>query len=454
MENLKRRLEGKALSVMLLTIFLDVLGVGIMLPVMPQLVYQIFVPQGYSFNHGLIVLGWLTAIYPLMQFLATPILGQLSDRYGRKPILGFSLLGTAVGYVIFAIAILTRNIPLLFIGRAIDGVTGGNISVARAVIADISPPEHRSRNFGAIGAAFGIGFVMGPYIGARLAIHNSSVFGLFNTPNWFSSATPFWFAAILSLLNTGLMLIILPETHKHINHGLKVAWNKSLHNISKAATLPGLRTIFTAEFLFWGGFTFFTTFIQIVLIQKLHFRINNVGDYFAYIGLCIIFAQIVVVPIVAKLFKGHQILRFSLIGSGITLFLQLFSRNTSELMVAVPFVATFISLTVANSSALVSLSADNEVQGEVLGIEASVQALAQTVPAIISGYVAVMGVNMPIIVGGLTMIASGLVFIVFYHVPKKVTYEEELNPLKRSGLKVIKYVIIVIAAIRGSKLRG
>lgn len=419
--------ETKALPIVLLTIFLDVLGVGILIPVLPQLVYKIFTPAGFSFDQGLIILGWLTAVYPLMQFFATPILGQLSDRFGRKPLLGFSLFGTAVGYVIFAFAILTKNIPLLFLGRAVDGITGGNISVARAVIADVSAPEHRTRNFGLIGAAFGIGFVMGPYIGARLATPHANFFGLFHTPGWFDAATPFWFTAILSLINTALLLTVLPETHQHLNRALKVAWSKSVSNIVRAAQLPGLRTIFAAEFFFWGGFTFFTTFFQILLIQKLHFTVGNVGDFFAYIGICIALSQVLIVPFAAKRLKGHQILRFSLIGNGVALFLQLWPHNTSELLLVAPSIALFNGLTMANASALVSLSAGKKIQGEVLGIEASVQAIAQAVPAAISGYVATMGVNMPVLVGGCVVIVGGIIFNLFYRAPKSVAHTESLD---------------------------
>jgi MFS transporter, DHA1 family, tetracycline resistance protein len=240
--------EKKALPVVLLTIFLDVLGVGILIPVLFPLIYNIFIPAGYSRSESLVILGWLTAIFPLMQFLATPILGQLSDRYGRKPVLGFSLAGTAIGYIIFAYAIVTKNIPLLFVGRAIDGITGGNLSVARAVIADIIPPARRTQVFGMIGALFGIGFVAGPYIGSRLSVPNVSFFGLFDTPSWFSPATPFWFCAILSAFNTMILLLRLPETHKHIDKTAKLVWNQSISNIKKAYTTPGLRTVFVGIF--------------------------------------------------------------------------------------------------------------------------------------------------------------------------------------------------------------
>lgn len=413
-EPIKNKLEGKALPIVLMTIFLDVLGVGILFPVLPQLIYRVFIPAGFSVNGSLIMLGWLTGIFPLMQFLATPILGQLSDRFGRKPILAFSLFGTAVGYVLFAIAIIFKNIPLLFFSRAMDGITGGNISVARAVIADVSTPEHRTRNFGMIGAAFGVGFVFGPYIGARLAAPNVEFFHLFTTPHWFGPAVPFWFTAALSLVNTVLLLTILPETHLHLNKKLKMTWNKSIDNIRKAATNPKLRVIFGAEFMFWGGFTFFTTFFQILLIEKLGFKVNNVGDFFAYIGICIALTQGLLTPFLAKRFKNYQILRFSLIGNAIALFLMVLPHNTTELLLVAPLIAIFNGLTMANASALVSLSAGKEIQGEVLGIEASVQALGQAIPAIIAGYVATFGINTPILVGGSIILVGGIMFNVFY----------------------------------------
>lgn len=371
------------------------------------------------------MLGWLVAIYPLMQFMATPILGQLSDRYGRKKVLAFSIVGTSLGYVLFALGIHASLIWLLFVTRALDGITGGNISVARAVIADVTTPEHRARNFGLMGAAFGMGFVLGPYIGARLAAPNVGFFGLFNTPGWFEPATPFWFAAILSLINVVLVMLVLPETHRHINDKLKMAWNKSLVNIKQAVTHPKLKVMYTSEFLYWSGFTFFTTFFQILLIEKLHFKVNNVGDFFAYIGIWIAFVQVAITPVLAKRFKPHQIIRMALIGSSVALLLMLFPENTTELLLVTPLIALFNGNFMANATALISNSVDGKIQGEVLGIEASVQALGQAIPAIIAGYIATMGVNVPVLVGAAVIAVGGLIFILFYRPTKQVLHQPE-----------------------------
>ncbi len=427
MPKITKKAANRALPVVLLTIFLDVLGVGILVPIIPELLANpmstyYLLPAGWTFKEGLVLLGWLLAIYPFMQFLATPILGQLSDRYGRKPVLSFSIFGTAVGYILFAIGILTANIPLLFFGRALDGVTGGNISVAQAAIADITPPKDRTKRFAMIGAAFGVGFVFGPYLGAKLGTANASFFGLFHTPSWFNPATPFWFAAILSFINFAFILTMLPETHQHMKK-VKIKVTQSISNIVKAASYPGLRVIFPSIFLFWAGFAFFQTFFQVLLINKLHFSPSNIGDYFAYIGIWIAITQALITPRVAKWAKPYQVLRVSLIMTGIGLFGCLWANNTTQLLLVTPLFAIFVGQTIANSLSLISGTVGPEIQGEVLGINASVQSLAQAIPAVLSGYLAVISIRMPVLVGGIIVVMSGVLFIALYRPSKNVLHQ-------------------------------
>ncbi len=401
----------------LLTIFLDVLGVGILIPVIPALVgggpARILGPT-WSFQSGFILLGWLLATYPIAQFFATPILGQLSDRYGRRPVLMISLFGTALGYALFAYAIATKNIPLLFASRALDGITGGNLSVAQAVIADTSTPKTRTRNFGLIGACFGLGFVLGPYIGSKLAVSGVSFYGLFNTPSWFSASTPFWFAAVLSLVNTFLVYFKLRETI-HAKSTKPFEWSRSIHNIRMAATHPSLRTLFPTIFFFVAGFGFFRAFFQVFLSNKLNFTTGQIGDYFAYVGICIAVAQGTVVMFVSKRLKNYQVLRFSLVLNAAFVTLLALVTKRWELLLVTPLFAAFNGLTMANSTSLVSANASREVQGEVLGISASVQALADSLTSASSGYIAAkLAVNAPVLVGGGLIFVGWVVYMLFY----------------------------------------
>jgi len=182
------------LLILFLIVFLDLVGVGILIPVLAPLMLDTgsqIVPAGWSEATRNLALGILIAVYPLAQFFGAPILGTLSDRYGRKKLLGFSLFGTLIGYILFAVGILTNHLWLLFLSRTLDGFTGGNLSIANSSIADMNAGQKSAKNFGLIGMAFGFGFIVGPFLG-----------GILSDPHlvsWFNHATPFWFAAILSL---------------------------------------------------------------------------------------------------------------------------------------------------------------------------------------------------------------------------------------------------------------
>ena len=344
--------------------------------------------------------GFLTASYPLAQFIATPILGQLSDRFGRKKLLAVSLFGTSFGYVLFAIGVISRNIPLLFIARTFDGVTGGNIAVAQAAIADISTPENRTKNFGLMGATFGLGFILGPYIGGKLT--------------WFGPDTPFWFAAILAGLNGLLVWTRMPETLKKFADKSAIRWTQSVTNIRNAFTIPGIRSVFPTVFLFNAGFAFFTSFFSLFLLQKLNFRENNIGDFFAYVGLWIAFTQAAISGALAKRFPDWKVIRVALPGLTIGLLAALLPSNTTQLLLVAPLIPLFVGTTMANITSLVSRTAPPDRQGELLGINASVAALAQAIPAILTGFLAGIAKEVPVLTAAGVVFVAAVLFWVMY----------------------------------------
>ena len=417
MQSISKSLRRNPLPVVLFTIFVDMLGYGILIPIVPQLLgdqNSIFsvLPTGMSIDDGYILLGFLVGIYPFMQFLATPILGQLSDKFGRRKILAIALSGTCLSYFAFAIGVITRNIPLLFLSRGFDGFTGGNISVAQAAIADISTPDNRARNFGFIGAAFGLGLIIGPYIGGRLSDPNFV--------SWFSPATPFWFAGALSFINVMSVLFLFPETLTGIRKKFNIQWFKSIKNIIAAYGMKQLRAPFISSFLFQSGFSFFTTFFSIYLIRKFQFTQGNIGDLFAYVGLWTILSQALINSNISKWFSEGTILKVSLFALAASVALFFAPSTGYGLLFITPFFAIFIGLVQANFLALISKTVGPTKQGEILGVNSSINTLAQSLPPILSGYIAAfITPNAPIIVAAISIFFAGIVFLLFFKQPRE-----------------------------------
>ncbi len=408
------------LFIIIFTIFLDSLGFGILIPIVPLLLADpasnfYILPAGTSIKSGYILLGLITATFPLMQLFSTSILGQFSDKIGRKPILQNTLFLTSASYVLFAIGIAIRNIPLLFVSRAMAGFSSGNISVAQAAIADITEPKDRAKNFGFIGAAFGLGFIIGPFLGGKLS--DPTVLSFFNP------TVPFFFAAILSLVNAISARTFFPETNIHINKERTIQWGKSVIDILKAFKLPNLRFLFFVNFLFFSGFTFFVTFMSIFLIKKFGFNQGSIGNFFSFFGVWFLLTQAVATGFVAKRFSEAQVLKVAIIADGIAIGLMFLAPSTLFLYILAPFFALFNGLAFSNMGALISRSADQKIQGEILGINASVQALAQLIPPVFSGFIAAaFAPQTPLMIATVIVIGAGLIFALFYKPPKDVAH--------------------------------
>lgn len=415
----------KSILPIFFTVFLDLLGLGIVIPILPAVILDPgngVLPMNFSFSSRTLVYGFLIASFPLAQFFGAPILGTLADKKGRKKLLTISLLGTLVGYVLFAVGVIEKNIYLLFMGRILDGFTGGNISIAQSAIADISDEKTKSRNFGLVGMAFGLGFIIGPYIGGKLS--DPSII------SWFNYATPFWLSVILSSINIILVLLRFEETLV-VKRNVKVNVFSGVRNIQKAFTLKRVRVMFLVVFLLTVGFNFFTQFFQVFLIGKFKFNQSQIGDLFAYIGLWSAIAQGGLLRPLSKKFSPRNILSYSIILLAATFPVLLIPDKAIYLYMIIPFVAAFQGLTNPNATAIVSNLTEKDKQGEILGINQSIQSLAQAIPPIIAGFVTSININMPIIFAAISTIMAWLVFKFIFAAKRKENMR--LKPIKDIG---------------------
>ena len=409
--------EKGAVSSLLLTVFLDMLGLGIVAPIGAALFFRpesgfflLYEPRTMEVLYGL-----LAAAYPFGQFFGAPILGDLSDRYGRRLILMLSLMGTFLGYILITFGILTGNIWVLFAARLIDGFTGGNISVASSAMADLSTPEDKPKNFGLIDMAFGLGFIIGPFIGGVLSY--SSVHPLF------TYATPFIFAAGLAVLNIYWVFRFLPETLK-IRGNARLNLLTGFRNIKRALSLEKIGLLMGVIFLVTLGFNFFTQFFNVYLIGKFDFTTSQIGYLFAFAGICIALVQGLIVKPVSKLTKPKNVLIVTLILLAITFPLLTIPDNPTVLYMFVPFMALFVGLAQPNATTLISNLTAVDAQGEMLGIQQSIQSLALIVPPIIAGYVIRININLPLIAAGFVTFLAWLVYLVFYRKQSKEVFAD------------------------------
>jgi MFS transporter, DHA1 family, tetracycline resistance protein len=412
----------KNLLIVLITIFLDVFGFSLIIPVLPLLLLDqnsAFYIFDASFDHSQAYLfyGILGGIFPLVSFFAAPILGQLSDKFGRKQVIEISLVGTFFSYLALAFGIMTRNLGLIFVSRVTGGVASGNISVAHTIITDISNSKTKTRNFGWAAAVYGIGIVLGSYCGGQLS--NSQLV------SWFSATTPFWFASIVALFNLVLAILLLSESNAHINPSLIISKFKAIFSVLYAIRIPSsFRKILIVSFLYMAGFSFVTTFVGPYFIDKFNWNGVDNGNFFGFAGLFIAITQIFLVGIIATKISAKNILKASLFGTAITVFLILFPENNFQLYLLVPFFAFFSSLAITNISSEVSDSTTAAKQGELMGINSGLQNLAQAIPPIFSGLVSYFLdkygagtisqntiLTLPLLFASITMFLAGFVYI-------------------------------------------
>jgi MFS family permease len=386
--------ENKNLLVIALIAVVNALGYGIIIPIL----YSYSVKYGLNdFQNGL-----LFATFSLCQFLSTPIIGRLSDKYGRRPLLLLSLSGTVLSFILMAFA---PNAIFLFIARALDGMTAGNIPVATAVITDTTPPKDRAKGFGIIGAAFGFGFIFGPIISARTVDLNPSY--------------PFIIAAGISLLAVIITAIFLTETNQHIGetkHDKLFDFGKLIHALTNKTI--GATLILTL--LYFTAFSMFIYAFQSSAVKIYHMSAGQISLVFTLFGIIGLISQVVLVGLVTKTFGVKKTFMTSLFLVGVAFITMYFTTAVTAFVVANVFLGLVNAYVQPLSLTILSEETDPKEQGEMQGINASYMSIGQIIGPILAGVAATFSVSSPFIGAGiLTFVCYFLSFEIFAHLPKK-----------------------------------
>ncbi len=352
-----------ALGFIFITLLIDIIGFGIIIPVLPSLIQSlIHGTMSQTAKYG----GWMVFAYASTQFLCSPIMGNLSDKYGRRPVLLFSLFGFGIDYLFLAFA---PSIFWLFIGRMIAGITGASITTAAAYIADISTPEKRAQNFGMIGAAFGLGFIIGPFLGGTLSHYGLRI--------------PFFAAAGLSLLNWLYGYFILPESLSKENRR-EFDWKRAnplgaLNQLNRYPVIAGL--VMSITLIYIAAHAVQTTWSYFT-IEQLKWDAKMIGYSLGVIGVCIMIVQGLIVRIaIPKLGQEKSVyvgLAFYTLG-----FILFAYASTTWMMFAFTAVYCLGGIAGPSIQGLISTHVPANEQGELQGALTSLMSATSVIGPLI-----------------------------------------------------------------------
>ncbi len=338
----------RPLLVIFLTIFVNLVGFGIIIPLLPF--------YAETFGASPFVIGLLFASFSACQLIAAPWLGDLSDRYGRRPILIFSLLGTVLSFVMLAMA---QSITMLFLARVVDGLSGGNISTARAYVADVTAPQDRARAYGLIGAAFGLGFIFGPALSGLLAR--------------VSYTAPIWAAAGLTLVATLMAWFWLPETV----HKAAAGTGMPFRNLVSMMQRPGLRRVLVIDFVYWFAFAIFQTTFALFAARRFGFDVPQTGYFFAAFGVLGAIVQGGFIrPIVQRL-GDKPVFMLGIVCAAVGLVAATLTHTVFLFAVSLVPLAFGIGFGHPTMSSLVSRAGRGDEQGRVQGAAGAMESLGR-----------------------------------------------------------------------------
>ncbi len=345
----------RRLGLIFFFVFIDLLGYSLILPLLPYF--------AETFNASLTTVGLLGTANALAQLIAAPVIGRLSDRYGRRPLLIFSIAGTVLSFTLLGLA---RSLPLIFLSRILDGLLGGNIALARAYITDVTDEKNRARGLGIIGAAFGLGFIVGPALGGFLSRFGYNI--------------PAFLAAGLSLVNLVAVLLWLPESltpdrRVVLRHSLKTGF--TLNALQRALNHPCTGPLLILQLLYNLSFILFQSNFTLFVKARWELTAENTSFILTYVGILSVIIQGFAIGMLTRRFGERKLVVAGLIGLAITLTAWAIVPSVGWLLVVLAPLALASGVLGVMLTSQLTQSVTKEEVGGTLGLSSASQNLAQ-----------------------------------------------------------------------------
>lgn len=398
--------QEKSFSSMLplfLVLLIDGMGLGLLFPILNTILIEPqagFLPMDTSISMRDFCYGLTIGIFMICWFFGAAILGDLSDSVGRKKSLMICLIGSFLGYLLAAIAIISQSFVLLILGRVIAGFTAGSQPIAQAAIVDVSSEEHKARNIGLILLAVSLGFVLGPICGGILS-NNQLV-------SWFNFETPMYFAAGLALINALLLQLTFKETFTKAHAKIKIKWHHAIHIFISAFKHPAIKKYSLVLLVMIFGWSNYFSFISLYLLQTYHYTAMQNSLFLAVMGVGFSIGCGYIVDVCTKRYALDRIV---VLGLMITAALVLLTLIGTQQWIA--WAATLMigmSLSVAYSVLLTIFSnlVSTDEQGWVMGVTGSIMALCFGLTSILTGVIAHVGAVLPMLLAVIGLAGSAI----------------------------------------------
>jgi len=392
----------KRLLPLYIVIFFGFLGYSMMITLFtPLFMYaqEGMVSVDSSIGYRVILLGIVLALFPLAQFFSSPILGALSDHFGRRPILLISLYSAPVCYALIAFSLTFHSIALLMLGCFIAGITQANIVVAQSAIVDIAPREERNRLFGYIYLSASSAYIAGPLLGGKLT--NSS------TVSWFDYPTPFWVVCGFLVVVLFWTQAVFLETKKE--KGIHVNYLGAFVSLLTIFTSRRLRKIYFINFLLYIAIFGYFRCYPMYIVNAFHVNASKLSEYIAWVAVPIVLVNLGVTSVLSKRFSPKILTIWASFFTGVFMLLIVIPDAQAALWVTLFLTSAALALSLPSSSTMLSFAASPAEQGLVMGNNQSLQVAAEALSAFAGGLLASISIAMPLVVMSLVACITGII---------------------------------------------